>query len=61
MVKVVCDCCGQEMTRWLHVVTTPKAKESWMNIVDLIKYGNERDMCEECYNKLLERMFKDGK
>jgi hypothetical protein len=56
MVKVVCDCCGQEMTRWLHVVTTPNAKEPWMNIANLIRYGNARDLCEECYNIFLERM-----
>lgn len=60
MIKMICDCCGQEMTRWLHVVTTPKAKESLMNIADLIRYGNERDMCEECYNKFLKRMVENG-
>ena len=60
MIKVVCDCCGQSMVKWLHVVTTPTAKEPWINVIDLIKYGTNRDMCEECYNKFLEGMFKDG-
>ena len=60
MVKVVCDCCGQEMTKWFHVVSTPMAKEQWMNIADLLRCEDERDMCEECYNKFLERIVKDG-
>lgn len=60
MAKVVCDCCGQEMTRWHHVVTTPKAKGQRMNIADLIRYGNGRNVCEECYKQFLERMLKDG-
>lgn len=57
----VCDCCGQEMTRWHHVVTTPEAKEPYMNILDLIRYQNGRDMCEECYNRFLEGMTGNGK
>lgn len=60
MAKVVCDCCGQEMTIWHHVVTTPKTEGPCMNIAALIRYGNGRDICEECYNKFLERMVKDG-
>lgn len=59
MVEVVCDCCGQKMTRWFHVVSTPMAKEQWMNIADLIRCGDERDMCEECYNKFLKRTVKN--
>jgi hypothetical protein len=31
-----------------------------MNIADSIRYGNARDLCEECYNIFLERMGKDG-
>lgn len=60
MVKVVCDCCGQEMIRWVRVVTTPNSQGPQMNIADLIRYGNGRNMCEECYNKFLERMVNDG-
>ena len=60
MVKVVCDCCGQAMTIWHHVVPMPKAKGQCMNIADLIRYGNGRNMCEECYNKFLERMVEDN-
>lgn len=59
MVKVVCDCCGQEMTRWVSVTTTPEAKEPWMNVADLLEYGSKRDMCEECYKQFLERMVKE--
>lgn len=59
MVKVVCDCCGQEMIRWIRVVATPQAQEQWMNVADLIKYGSARDMCEECYKDFLERTVED--
>lgn len=59
MAKMVCNCCGQEMTRWHHVVNTPKAKGPRMNIADLIRYGNGRDMCEECYNIFLKGMLSE--
>lgn len=60
MAKVVCDCCGQEMTIWHHVVTTPKTEGPCMNIAALIRYGNGRDICEECYNKFLDVISLPG-
>lgn len=53
MVKIVCDSCGKQMTRWLRVRTSPQAQEDWQDVGDLLKYENSKDLCEECYKQLM--------
>lgn len=53
---VTCDCCGKEVERWIEVCFRPNAKESYMNISDLIQYNMTFQVCKECAGLLVRNL-----
>lgn len=57
---VTCDYCGEEVVRWIEVYMTPSAKESYMNIADLMPYNTTFQVCKECAGLLMRNLKEVG-
>lgn len=51
--RVVCDKCGSVLTRWLRVNVGIEACSSSTNVGDMQVLPREYDLCENCYEKIM--------
>ena len=59
MIEYKCDICGQKMYRWVNITVAPDAAYQDMNIYDLLRFKDKKQICESCMSDIEKNILKE--
>lgn len=59
MIEYKCDICGQKMYRWINITIMPDAASQEMNIYDLLKFKQKKQICEDCMSNITKNALRE--